>query len=101
MSSSGLSRTVCAALFSAGSMAAQRIGWAGRSRLHEVEHDARQTAFQGSDGFHRSVTVGASTLVVSAARAARDADLGDRDPMQGRVELPVAATGKTVPVRAT
>jgi hypothetical protein len=56
-----------------------------------------EVSFEGAEGFHGGVSVGASALVVVGAAGAVEADLGDGDAVQGGVELPVAAAGEPVP----
>ena len=64
----------------------------GRGRrvvLQCLEDDAGESSFEGAQGLGLGVA-GVEAFAVVAAAEAVAADLGDRDPVEGGVELPVA-----------
>jgi hypothetical protein len=62
----------------------------GGARFQCVEDDADEEAFEAADRFAAALAFGAFALEVSAC-AGVDARLRDRDPVERRVELAIAA----------
>src|SRR5215212_3675865 len=69
----------------------------GVGGAEQVEGNPGEASLECSEGFHRGVSVGASALVVGPSESV-EANLGDRDAVQGGVELPVTAAGEPVSV---
>jgi hypothetical protein len=70
----------------------------GGVRFQRVEGGADEESFEAADGFSSALAFGARAFEVGARRRV-DAGLGDRDPVEGGVELAVAAAVE--PVLAT
>ena len=70
----------------------------GGTRFQCVE-DAGELAFEATDRFAAALAFGLFALEVSA-RGRMNARLRDRDPVEGRVELPVAAAVEAVALDA-
>jgi hypothetical protein len=65
-----------------------------------VEDDAGELAFEAADRFAAALAFGLFAFEVGA-RGRMDACLGDSDPVEGGVELAVAAAGEAVALDAT
>jgi hypothetical protein len=61
----------------------------GLIAAHPAIHLVADPAAEGADGLGLRVAAGHALLVVRATRPAQ-AHLGDRDAVEGRIELPVA-----------
>jgi hypothetical protein len=61
-----------------------------------VEDDSDQSAFEAAQGFGAGVTGGEALAVVGLAESV-ESDLGDRDAVQGGVELTVTRAGHPDP----
>ena len=68
----------------------------GRARFECVEDGAGEESFEAADCFAAGFAFGLFALEVSAC-ARVVARLGDRDPVEGGVELSVAAAVEAVP----
>jgi hypothetical protein len=64
-----------------------RSGWSWW--LEQVEHNAGGAALY-AQGLYRGVSSNSSPLVVDLSEALGQAEVGNRDPVQGSVERPVA-----------
>jgi hypothetical protein len=65
------------------------VGWR-QGRSESLVDGAGDAALEGPDGLAGPIALGAAPLVVALARAGQ-AELGDRDAVQGGIQLPVAA----------
>ena len=61
-----------------------------------AENDSCEAAFEAAQRFGGGIAFGETVPVVGLAQAV-EADLGDRDPVQGSVELTVARAGHPDP----
>jgi hypothetical protein len=64
------------------------VGWR-QSRSESLVDGAGDAALEGPDGLAGPIALGAAPLVVALAWAAQ-AELGDRDAVQGGIQLAVA-----------